>query len=154
MAQCVACGRELESLRTTVSLLHRVPMVSAPRSFALAEVKPRLRRALFAVASAATAFAASAMVFFFAGNAFGMFNSHAVVEEGLKLGDGMDGTTATTVPPTALNTDMLVAPTTGEWPVWQIEVALIGAVIVLSAVTFILWRRIKRRSAVARAGVH
>lgn len=35
LASCEACSKELESLRMTVQLLHRVPEAPAPRSFAI-----------------------------------------------------------------------------------------------------------------------
>jgi hypothetical protein len=38
---CEACSKELESLRMTVRLLHRVPEVSVPRSFTIAVPEPR-----------------------------------------------------------------------------------------------------------------
>ena len=36
---CEACSNELESLQMTVQLLNRVPLVPAPRSFAISEVE-------------------------------------------------------------------------------------------------------------------
>ena len=36
---CEACSNELESLRMTVQLLHRLPVVPAPRSFAITAVE-------------------------------------------------------------------------------------------------------------------
>jgi len=38
---CEACSKELESLRMTVQLLHRVPEVSVPRSFTIAVPAPK-----------------------------------------------------------------------------------------------------------------
>jgi hypothetical protein len=38
---CEACSSELESLRMAVQLLHRVPLVSVPRSFTIAVPEPR-----------------------------------------------------------------------------------------------------------------
>ena len=37
LASCTSCQEELESLRTTVALLQRVPQVAVPRSFRLIE---------------------------------------------------------------------------------------------------------------------
>jgi MYXO-CTERM domain-containing protein len=40
---CAGCSRELESLRTTVRMLKRVPVVSVPRSFAITGAEERER---------------------------------------------------------------------------------------------------------------
>jgi hypothetical protein len=40
LTSCQGCLRELESLRTTVRLLHRLPMAVVPRSFTVAETRP------------------------------------------------------------------------------------------------------------------
>ena len=146
LAKCAVCSAELESLRATVNLLHRVPVVSPTRSFAIAEVEPRRRRAPFALVSTATAGAASAMAFFFVGDAFDLFGTR-VIEEGAKRA---------TPPPAPeayqpLDAGEVGAQIAEKWPVWQIEIALIGAVVVLGAVTFILWRR-RRRAMSARVG--
>jgi hypothetical protein len=63
---CEACSNELESLRVTVQLLHRVPEVSAPRSFTVTVPQPR-RESAFGPASMrwlrpATAIVAIALV--------------------------------------------------------------------------------------------
>ena len=58
---CQACLGELESLRSTVKLLHRVAMVSPPRSFAVVEAAPKPQPASarsFRAFRAATAVAA------------------------------------------------------------------------------------------------
>lgn len=41
LSSCEACSKELESLRMTVRLLHRVPEVSVPRSFTIAVPEPK-----------------------------------------------------------------------------------------------------------------
>ena len=63
---CEACSKELESLRMTVQLLHRVPEVSVPRSFTVIVPEPR-RESAFGPASMrwlrpATAIVAIALV--------------------------------------------------------------------------------------------
>jgi anti-sigma factor RsiW len=146
LAKCAVCSAELESLKATVNLLHRVPVVSPPRSFAIAEVESRRRRAPFALVSTATAVAASAMAFFFVGDAFDLFGQR-ITEEGVKRA---------TPPPApeayqALDAGEVGSQIAEKWPVWQIEIALIGVVVVLGAVTFILWRR-RRRAVGARVG--
>jgi len=157
LARCTVCSDELESLRATVDLLHRVPMVSPPRSFAIAMAQPRPRLAPFALVSTATAFAVSAMAFFLVGDAFNIFESH-VVEDGLRSGAEQADVFSTPIPAPApteggqsLDAGGLGIQVADKWPVWQIEIALIGAVVVLGAVTFILWRR-RRRAAGARVG--
>ncbi|MBI2862362.1 MAG: zf-HC2 domain-containing protein [Chloroflexi bacterium] len=42
VAHCTQCQGNLESLRSTVTLLHRMPLVKAPRTFALTEQARRL----------------------------------------------------------------------------------------------------------------
>ena len=52
---CEACSKELESLRMTVQLLHRVPEVSVPRSFTVtapaAQTRERFRASEHALAA-------------------------------------------------------------------------------------------------------
>jgi hypothetical protein len=152
LARCPVCSADVESLRSTVNLLHRVPIVSPPRSFALARVEPRRRLAPFAVASTATAFAVSAMAFFFAGDAFNIFESRVI--DGME--EGVRQATPAPAPPTFLEADDAlgvgkgVAEIAEKWPVWQIEIALIGAVVVLAAVSYFLWRRRRRMGIVSR----
>jgi len=157
LAKCAVCSAELESLRATVNLLHRVPIVSPSRSFAIAEFEPRQRRVPFALASSATAAAVSAVAFFFVGDAANIFESH-VADKGLRFGAEEADMLSTPVPAPAfaeggqsLDAAELGVQVVDKWPVWQIEIALIGAVVVLGAVTFILWRR-RRRAAGARVG--
>jgi len=146
LAKCALCSGELESLRAMVNLLHRVPVGSPPRSFALAEVEPRRRPAPFALVSAATAVAASAMAFFFVGDAFDLFGTR-VIEEGAKQRMPVPAPEAYQ----PLDAGEVGTQVAEKWPVWQIEIALIGVVVVLGAVTFILWRR-RRRAREARMG--
>ena len=140
LAKCAVCSGELESLRATIDLLHRVPMVSPPCSFAIAEVEPRRRLAPFAWASAATAAAMSAMAFFFVGDAFDLFGSR-VIEEGVR-----QPTPLPTEANEALDMGGVGSQIVEKWPVWQIEIALIGIVVVLGVVTLVLWRK-RRRAA-------
>ena len=148
LAKCAVCSVELESLRATVNLLHRVPIVSPTRSFAIVEVEPRRRLAPFALVSTATAMSVSALVFFFAGDAFNLFEPR-VTEDAVKLA----------APPPAPGAEVDQARDMAEfgaevaekWPLLQIEIALIGVSVVLLAVTFILWRR-RRRAVGARVG--
>jgi hypothetical protein len=151
LERCPACLEELESLRSTVKLLRRVSMVTPPRSFAVAEAavtpQPAYSRSLRAF-RAATAVAALLLVFTFAGNAAHLFEA-GPVEEGIDrqitpaIGDGyvkngvfgegeLEGGDAV-----ALKEGFI-------WPVFEIELALSGAVVVLGGATAVLWQR-KRR---------
>lgn len=146
LAKCTVCSGELESLGATIDLLHRVPMVSPPCSFAIAEVEPRRRLAPFAWASAATAAAMSAMAFFFVGDAFDLFGSR-VIEEGVRQPTPLPADEANEV----LDMGGVASQIVEKWPVWQIEIALIGAVAVLGAVTLVLWRRRAAHVGIERA---
>ncbi len=83
---CEACSKELESLRMTVQLLHRVPEVPAPRSFTVAAPAPR-RESAFGPASMrwlrpATAVVAIALVVLLAGDFSHVFVNNAGVNNG------------------------------------------------------------------------
>jgi anti-sigma factor RsiW len=123
---CEACRRELESLRATVNLLHRVPMVSPSRSFAL-ELAPKRRPAAFGALRAATAVAMLLLAFLFLGDALHIFGPGLVGEE--RLFDAAE---------------VAYAGAGFAWPVWQIELALLTVVLVLATVTAILWWRGRR----------
>ncbi|MBE0415610.1 MAG: zf-HC2 domain-containing protein [Dehalococcoidia bacterium] len=130
--QCDACRRELESLRATANLLHRVPMVSPPRSFALAELAPINRRPVaFGALRAATAVAVLLLAFLFLGDALHLFGPGLIGEERLAQDT-----------PEMLNGGEAAYQAAGYvWPVWQIEVALVAVVVVLAVATAILWQR-------------
>lgn len=74
---CQACRVELESLQSTVDLLHRVPLVPVPHSFTLTEVEPVRRPVALSVLRAATAVAALALVVLLLGDAFGYYGGTA-----------------------------------------------------------------------------
>lgn len=141
---CDACRRELESLRATLNLLHRVPMVLPPRSFAIAEVVPKRRAVAFGALRTATAVAVIVLAFFFAGDAFHLFDAGLIQER-----------YAQEVTPDAgdiLDKGVTPAEAQGyEWPVRQIELALIGVVVALGGATAILWQR-KRQGEKALRG--
>jgi len=159
--QCQACRMELESLRAVVSLVHRVPLASPPRSFAIAKAVPRRRAVPVAVFSAATAVAVLLLAFFFVSDGLNIFSSQVPVEErageaGL-LAEPAPAPTDAGVPeitpgageaePTP---DMVSAgdetfETVENWPFWQLEVAFSALAVILGAMT-IIWR-LKRRKA-------
>lgn len=137
---CQACRRELESLRATVNLLHRVTMASPPRSFAIAKAAPKALPAAvwsFRVLRVATAIAALLLVFVFAGDATHLFEGGLIEERTAQQGTLMDGEVS----------DTGGAPAGGEeyvWPVSELELALLGVVVVLGGATAVLWQ-IRRR---------
>jgi hypothetical protein len=134
---CEACRRELESLEATVNLLHRVPLISPPRSFAIAEVAPRRHSVAFGTLRVATAVAVLALVFLFVSDGVQLFEGGLIGERLAQqvtpvAGDGLDGGE--------------VPAEGGEyvWPVSEIEMALLGVVLVLGGTTAILWHRRRR----------
>ena len=83
---CEACSKELESLRMTVQLLHRVPEVSVPRSFTVTVPEPR-RESAFGPSSLrwlrpATAIVAIALVLLLMGDFLHGFENNAGVNSG------------------------------------------------------------------------
>ena len=83
---CEACSKEFESLRRTVQLLHRVPEVPVPRSFAITVPAPRHESA-FGPASLrwlrpATAIVAIALVVLLMGDFLHAFENNAGVISG------------------------------------------------------------------------
>ncbi|MFQ5987830.1 MAG: anti-sigma factor family protein [Dehalococcoidia bacterium] len=131
---CEACRWELESLEATVNLLHRVAMVWPPRSFALAEVAPKRRPAAFGTLRAATAVAVLLLAFLFLGDALHLFGAGLIGERFAQQATPMAGEAL----------DMVGAPPEGEgyaWPLRQLELALLGVVVVLGGATAILWQR-------------
>jgi len=74
---CQACRTELESLQSTVNLLHRVTLVPVPHSFTLAEAEPARRRIALNVLRGATAFAALALTILLLGDLFSFFGGVA-----------------------------------------------------------------------------
>ena len=76
---CDSCTEELESLRATVQLMHRMPEVEAPRSFRLAPAAvtapspPPERPVLLWTMRVSTALAVVAFTVMVAGNVTGLF---------------------------------------------------------------------------------
>jgi len=143
---CQACRRELKSLRATVNLLHRVTMVSPPRSFAIAKAAPKPLPAAvwsFGVLRVTTAVAALLLVFIFAGDATHLFEGGLIEERTAQqdtLMDGEDGEDGEV-------SDTGGVPAGGEeyvWPVSELELALLGVVVVLGGATAVLWQRRRR----------
>jgi len=83
---CEACSKELESLRVTVQLLHRMPEVSVPRSFTVTVPQPR-RESAFGPSSLrwlrpATAIVAIVLVVLLMGDFLHAFENNAGVNSG------------------------------------------------------------------------
>jgi len=90
---CQGCRQELDSLRATVRLLHRVPQVSPARSFAVTEPKPLPRWSPFPVLRTATAVVAAFLVLVFALDVVNTFEAGPVSteEEGASSYDSEKG---------------------------------------------------------------
>ncbi len=135
---CDACRGELESLRATIDLFHRVPLVSPPRSFTFAEAVPQRRAVAFGALRAATAVAVIVLAFFFVGDAFHLLDGGLIAERGAPQ--------ITTDGEGVLDAGGALAEGQGyDWPVRQIELALVGMVVVLGGATAILWQRRRRQ---------
>jgi predicted anti-sigma-YlaC factor YlaD len=165
LEECQICLRELESLRATVNLLHRVAVVSPPRSFALAEVDAKRRPAALkreapqwrrvpalGALRVATAVAALLLVFVLAGDATHLFEAGPVeyraALQGTPVADEVQGTA---VPDEVVGVGGASFDSEGFtdndryiWPVLELELALMGVVLILGGVTVGLWHR-KRR---------
>ena len=165
LEECQVCCRELELLRATVNLLHRVAVVSPPRSFALAEVDAKRRPAALkreapqwrrvpalGALRVATAVATLLLVFVLAGDATHLFEAGPVENraalQGTPVADEVQGTSVTDeivgVGGASFDSEGF---TDGEgyiWPVLEIELALTGVMLILGGVTVVLWNG-KRR---------
>lgn len=73
LASCQGCRQELESLRTTVGLLHRLPLAEVPRSFTVVETRPAAVPAVFGRLCWATAVAVLVLVVLSAGDLFHIY---------------------------------------------------------------------------------
>ena len=145
LERCQACRRELESLRAVVNLVHRVPLASPPRSFAIAEAVPRRRAVPVAVFSAATAVAVLLLAFFFVSDALNIFSSEVPVGVEERLGEAE---LLAEPAPDAAGAAGVSYETVENWPFWQFEVAFSALVVILGAMTIIWW--LKRRKAAER----
>ncbi len=156
LEECQVCSRELDSLRATVNLLHRVAVVSPPRSFALAEVEAKRRTAALTreapqwrrvpalgALRVATAVAALLLVFVLAGDATHLFEAGPVenraAQQGTPVADEVMEAGGASFDSEGF--------TDGEgyiWPVLELELVLMGVVLILGGATAVLWHR-KRR---------
>jgi hypothetical protein len=142
---CQRCQQELESLQTTVQLLHQVPQVLPARSFAVSEARPLPRRSLFPVLRTATAVMAVFLVLIFAFDMTNLFHTGPIStpENGTQSygpsekGNETDFSWAVTGDVTSQEK--------GEagW-VHPLEYGILGGVVVLGGVTIVVWRDRKR----------
>lgn len=81
---CEACQKELNSLQEIVSLLHRVPMVTPRRSFAIPEARPVPRPATFGRLRLATTVLALILAVLVGGDLFHIYPTEPGVESAVK----------------------------------------------------------------------
>jgi hypothetical protein len=129
---CHVCQAKLDSLRQTVGLLHRMPVVHPTRSFAVTEVSPALRKATFTGLRIATAAAALLLVLIFSGDILHTFDTPPL-------------TNVYEVPPPVQLEPEETPPDRYTWPVREAEYSLLGVTIILGAVTIIYWQRARRK---------
>jgi hypothetical protein len=165
--ECSACRHELESLRAVVGLLHRVPMISPRRSFAIAARVPRRSPVALRALRVATAVAVLLLAFVFMGDMLHFFEpgrveDRAILQEyavtstpnGGEVFDTEEqtpeGQYEETPGPAVLGEEGLYSESEAyessgsAWPVRPIELALVGVVVVLGGATAIMWLRIKQ----------
>lgn len=95
LASCHECRQELEALRTTVKLLHRLPQEEVPRFFNVVESKPVAVPYIFRRLCWASAIAALILVLFSAGDLF-----HVYPEKSTKPSEQLAITLSGTISPT------------------------------------------------------
>jgi hypothetical protein len=159
---CEACQKELNSLQEIVSLLHRVPMVTPRRSFAIAEAKPVTRPVTFGRLRMATAVLALILAILVGGDLFHIYPTEPGtptvpgVESAAKEQPRQQEMLAEGAPqPAPLSmgesedTDLRALPeeeVTAEdeeyrWPVREIELAMLGITIALGGIAIASWHR-------------
>ena len=146
--RCSACRDELEALRATTDLLHRVPMVPSPRSFALAAPAARRRPVAWGVLRVATAMAMLVLAVVFVGDLLHVYQAPAARDTATE-----QKYTSTPVP---TNGGAILGSNDAEaaawdqeageytWPVRGTEFALVGVVVVLGSATLVVWLRSRR----------
>ncbi|MDY6917804.1 MAG: zf-HC2 domain-containing protein [Chloroflexota bacterium] len=146
--RCSACRDELQALRATTELLHRVPMVPSPRSFALAAPAARRRPVAWGALRVATAMAMLVLAVVFVGDMLNVYQAPAT----------RDATTEQKYTPAAepAGGDAFLGTENGEatlqgfeagdyaWPVRETEFAMVGVVVVLGGATVVVWLRSRR----------
>ena len=149
---CEKCRHELESLRATVGILHLMPMISTPRSFALERVEPLRRPRALVVLRAATAICVVLLAFVFISDSINIFEQPPVY-----IADESSNTMGTFQFPTSdlsgfmeqmdrwLSGSFEGEGTTGtSIPVRQIEYGLLGVVVILGGASTLTYLRARK----------
>ncbi len=156
LVACHSCQKELESLQTTVALLHQLPEMLPLRSFRIAQVEPSRRRTAMPLLRLATAAAAVLLVMAFTADLTNLFatSPSSIGQEGRTF-DGKDTESPTGENQT--NSGQITSDNEGElgpgseehldateagW-VRPLEYSLAGLVIILGGVTSGLWLKSK-----------
>jgi len=127
---CQNCQAELDSLRETVNLLHRMPMASPRCSFVISKAKLAPRRSVFGALRIATVVAALCLATIFCGDVMHVFDTPPPPSPGPWEPSQWERYT---------------------WPVRETEYGLLGVTVTLAGVTIALWQRTKKgRSSVAK----
>ena len=151
---CEKCRHELESLRATVDILHLMPMVSTPRSFALERVEPLRRPRALVVLRAATAICVVLLAFVFISDSINIFEQPPVY-----IADESSNIMETLLLPTSDLPGFVEH--VGGWitsseafggegvsgtniPVRQIEYGLLGVVVVLGGASALTYLRARK----------
>jgi len=121
---CQNCQAELDSLRETVNLLHRMPMASPRCSFVISKAKLAPRRSVFGALRIATVVAALCLATIFCGDVMHVFDRPPPPSPGPWEPSQEEGYT---------------------WPVRETEYGLLGVTLTLTGVTIVYWRK-KRTS--------
>jgi hypothetical protein len=161
LADCRNCQNQLHALQATVDLLHRLPQVSAPRSFRIAQPEPACRWTPVPVLRLATVGAAMLLILAFSADMVDLFDTplSPVGQEGTNFSyndnrstamEGVNGAGAGILSPSDgqepdLPSDGALGSTEAGW-VRPVEYGLAGLVVVLGGITAWLWLRPKRRS--------
>lgn len=160
LADCRNCQNQLHALQATVDLLHRLPQVSAPRSFRIAQPEPARRWTPVPVLRLATVGAAMLLILAFTADMVNLFDAslspadqkadiYSYNDNRSAAMEGDNGADAGILSPSDgqepdLPSDGALGPTEAGW-VRPLEYGLAGLVVVLGGVTAWLWLRPRRR---------
>jgi len=120
LESCQACREELDSLRKTVSLVRRMPVIEPRHSFAISEAVKKTWDGMLKVLCAATTLVAIFLVLVFIGDIGHYFDAPILP-----------------APPWP----QLPQVAQYYWPVRETEFALLGVFVALVVVTIVYWRK-------------